>query len=369
VEGVQGLQMIVTAGSMSIDGVPAVEGTPVSLNQVHHDDVPMPMPDGAAPPFAWTLQPAGATFDPPIKVVYPNMSALPPGSIAYFLSFNHDTNRFDIVATGAVTDDGLCIETDPGVGIQVAGWGCNCPPYSVTGDCDNCDDVPTICVSASVEGELATATNLLNQALSSIPFVDDASVSGSLSGEACSLCCDGEILTPGTISYSGSLTGSATVSKVLSPIDFGFDVTFTIPFTEIEVTIQGTVELGPKIQMTPSLTISAGGSHNLCLNTNCFVVSGCGGAVATLSLTGEASVEAFDGDGNSHGMIGVAATASATANAAASISFGTADCPSAGTQIAGCLGSLTGNVVLKFFGLSFTTPPFTFLPGDPNCGC
>ncbi|MCA9311310.1 MAG: hypothetical protein KDA21_08905 [Phycisphaerales bacterium] len=29
--------------------------------------------------------------------------------------------------------------TDPGVGLSVSGWGCNCPPYSVTGECESCD--------------------------------------------------------------------------------------------------------------------------------------------------------------------------------------------------------------------------------------
>ena len=62
-------------GTVPSPGDPAV----ISLNQVHFDKVPMPMPDGAAPPFAWTLQPAGAHFDPPVEITYPNMSGLPPG--------------------------------------------------------------------------------------------------------------------------------------------------------------------------------------------------------------------------------------------------------------------------------------------------
>jgi hypothetical protein len=138
VEEIAGLKMIVKAGSMTLkDGTKPSPETPatLTLNQVHHDDVPMPMPDGAAPPFAWTLQPAGATFDPPIDIEYPNMSSLPAGAIAYFLSFNHDTESFEIVATGHVLDDGSKIVTDPGVGLTVAGWGCNCPPYSIVGIC------------------------------------------------------------------------------------------------------------------------------------------------------------------------------------------------------------------------------------------
>jgi hypothetical protein len=141
VEGVDGLKMLVRAGTTVtlVDGRqygPGHSGfVTLSLNQVHHDDVPMPIPDGAAPPFAWTLQPGGATFDQPVEIAYPNMSGLPPGALSNFLSFNHDTNRFEIIGTGRVSTDGSTIVSDPGVGITKAGWGCNCPPYSVTGDC------------------------------------------------------------------------------------------------------------------------------------------------------------------------------------------------------------------------------------------
>jgi hypothetical protein len=141
IEGVEGLRMTISPGAMRLpDGSPAPQGTIVALNQVPHDQVPMPMPDGAAPPFAWTLQPAGATFDPPIKVEYPNMSGLAPGAIAYFLTFDHDTGRFEIVASGSVGEDGSTIRTDPGAGLTLAGWGCNCPPYSVTGECERCPE-------------------------------------------------------------------------------------------------------------------------------------------------------------------------------------------------------------------------------------
>lgn len=139
VAGVDGLKMIVSPGSMRLNGSPAPSGTKLSLNRVNHDDVPMPMPDGVASPFAWTLQPAGATFDPPIQIVYPNMTGLPPGAIAYFLNFNHDTGRFEIIGSGHVSEDGAEIRSDPGVGITVAGWGCNCPPYAITEDCKNCN--------------------------------------------------------------------------------------------------------------------------------------------------------------------------------------------------------------------------------------
>ncbi len=64
------------------------------------------------------------------------MAGLPAGSIAYFLSFDHDTNRFEIVATGHVANDGANIISDPGAGVIKAGWGCNCPRYASIGDCE-----------------------------------------------------------------------------------------------------------------------------------------------------------------------------------------------------------------------------------------
>ncbi len=142
VAGVGGMRMVVKAGSMRLpDGSSpsAANPTVLALNQVHADDIPMPMPDGAAPPFAWTLQPGGSTFDPPIEIHYPNMAGLPPGAIAYFLSFDHDTERFEIVSTGHVTDDGSEIVTDSGSGLTLAGWGGIQPPTPVTGDVQFCD--------------------------------------------------------------------------------------------------------------------------------------------------------------------------------------------------------------------------------------
>ena len=125
VEGIDGLKMIVKVGSMRrADGsVPSVsDPAVVSLNQVHFDKIPMPMPDGVGPNYAGTLQPMGATFDPPVQVTFPNVFGLPPGTISSFLSFNHATNRFEIVATGYITADGSAFVTDPGSGISIAGW-------------------------------------------------------------------------------------------------------------------------------------------------------------------------------------------------------------------------------------------------------
>ncbi len=165
IEGVEELKMIVKAGSMTrADGTTPTPGDPaeIALNQVHHDDIPMPMPDGAAPPFAWTLQPSGATFDPPVEIVYPNMSGLPAGTITYFLSFNHASNRFVIVATGHIIENGLCAVTDPESGISTAGWGGVCPPYPATGN-----------VSSTTSKEPASQS--VTPASSICPVIDDKS--------------------------------------------------------------------------------------------------------------------------------------------------------------------------------------------------
>ena len=134
VAGIEGLEMTVFAGSMTLpDGTqPGLNGAPpttVSLNQVDFDEIPMPLPDGASSPLAWTLQPGGAHFDPPIEVRLPNLAGLAPGAVVYFLSFDHDAEAFVIVASGSVSEDGSLISTAAGEGISVAGWGGFCPPY------------------------------------------------------------------------------------------------------------------------------------------------------------------------------------------------------------------------------------------------
>ena len=105
---------------------------PVAVNQVHFDEIPMPMPNGASSPFAWTFQPGGAHFDPPVEVILPNVGGLAPGSAAYILSFDHDTNRFEIVSSASVSDDGAFVRSDEGSGIAISGWGGACPPYATT---------------------------------------------------------------------------------------------------------------------------------------------------------------------------------------------------------------------------------------------
>ncbi|MBK8100105.1 MAG: hypothetical protein IPK26_23640 [Planctomycetes bacterium] len=206
VEGIAELRMFVRAGSMRLaTGQPAPPGTIIALNQVHADKVPMPMPDGAAPPFAWTLQPAGSTFDPPIRIEYPNMSGLPAGSIAYFLSFNHATEQFEIVSSAHVNADGSTIVSDAGGGLRTAGWGCNCPPYSVATNCEVC--VRTCQSAGSLSGGSVTVSNS-NPALGTDVTFSASGVTDS-GGVVSIECPDGsgssEPIAPGTMLYSYEL--------------------------------------------------------------------------------------------------------------------------------------------------------------------
>ncbi len=132
VAGIDGMALRVKAGSMTLANgmVPdAANPVQISVNPVQFDDIPMPLPNGAAFPIAWTLQPSGATFDPPVAVELPNAAGLPAGSVAYLFSFDHDIEQFAIVATGSVTEDGSTVVTDAGDGITKAGWAGVCPPY------------------------------------------------------------------------------------------------------------------------------------------------------------------------------------------------------------------------------------------------
>lgn len=217
------------------DGTVAGPTSPVilSLNQVHIDEIPMPLSDGAAPPFAWTLQPGGTTFDPPLPLAYPNTAGLPAGAVGYFLSFDHDTNRFEIVATGSVTADGGQLVSDPGGGLATAGWGGVCPPYSATGDVERCGE--TCDVNGEITGAVAEVDAPAQCYPGSIEFrVVGAADSGGVRQLECEESGETEELPPGELVYSYTLLGPGLDEQgvgqtvVLDPPEPG---TYTCEFT------------------------------------------------------------------------------------------------------------------------------------------
>jgi len=99
----------------------------VSWTQVRGGRVPMPPPNGSSFMLAWTLQPAGTSFDTPVSICIPNLQD-PPGTQVEMYSFDHDLGEFVAIGTATVTADGSQLCSDPGFGIVKSGWGGCAPP-------------------------------------------------------------------------------------------------------------------------------------------------------------------------------------------------------------------------------------------------
>jgi cytoskeletal protein CcmA (bactofilin family) len=122
----------------------------VSVTVVHNDKVPMTPNFGQQPRLIVTIQPAGARFDPPARLILPNVESLAPGRVTEMYSFDHDLGHFVSIGPATVSDDGTLIVANPGVGIVKAGWHCGGDP--ATGvclhqcpECRTCVDPPCRC--------------------------------------------------------------------------------------------------------------------------------------------------------------------------------------------------------------------------------
>ena len=101
--------------------------TEATIIPVPPDRIPGPLPHGITPQLVVSIQAVNEdglvnNFDTPAAVVFPNVEGLAPGEQAEIMSFNHDSGRWESVGTATVTDDGLAIASDPGVGIMAPGW-------------------------------------------------------------------------------------------------------------------------------------------------------------------------------------------------------------------------------------------------------
>ncbi len=144
-----GFSLTINPGQVTFPG--GTQTGCVTVTVVHGDKVPMVPGFGQQPRFIVTIQPSGAVFNPPAAITLPNVDGLAPRAVTEMYSFDHDIGSFVAIGTGTVSDDGLIIRSNPGVGVLKSGWHCGGNPNS-TGTaatcptCTACDG--TSCVPA-----------------------------------------------------------------------------------------------------------------------------------------------------------------------------------------------------------------------------
>ncbi len=97
--GVAGVAFTVAPNSVTFpDGAHVGK---LSVSQVKADMVPMSPVNGVAAPLVWTIQPAGAKFNPPIQVQLPNVNGMAPGTVTEVYQYDHDLEQFVSAGHGA----------------------------------------------------------------------------------------------------------------------------------------------------------------------------------------------------------------------------------------------------------------------------
>jgi hypothetical protein len=133
-----GFALNIAAGSVTFPG--GSQTGCVSVTPVNMDKVPMVPGFGQQPRFIVTIQPVGATFNPPAQITIPNVDGLAPRAVTEMYSYDHDLASFVAIGTGTVSADGSVIASDPGVGVLKAGWHCGGDPNAngTVADCPTC---------------------------------------------------------------------------------------------------------------------------------------------------------------------------------------------------------------------------------------
>lgn len=126
--GQEGFVMTVKANSVTFPDGSRIG--PITLAPVHADRLPMvpPGPNSRFAGIAWTIQPSGTRFDPPIEVRIPNVLGFRAGTSMDVVQWDHDLAAFIPMGRGTVDETGTQVITDPGSGISKAGWGGAAPP-------------------------------------------------------------------------------------------------------------------------------------------------------------------------------------------------------------------------------------------------
>ncbi len=207
----------------------------VSVTSVHPDKVPMVPGFGQQPRFVVTVQPAGAVFNPPAKMTMPNVDGLKPREVTEMYSFDHDLNAFVAIGTATVTDDGLLVRSDPGVGVVKAGWSCAGIPVR-TGSAECLQAYLTTDLAPNEEGTIGT--NIALQAFGSPPtntLYDQWSVSSV-----------GQLLSQSSCPNSPSCTATVSLNSpglLLASVRFQN----TAILSQVQATTSLTVRPRPKL--------------------------------------------------------------------------------------------------------------------------
>lgn len=103
--------------------------TEAAIIPVPPDRIPEPLPQGLEMPVVISIQTFGATrFDVPAPVIFPNLpdpatgKVLMPGEKTGLWSYDHDAGEWVLQGSMTVSEDGMYLVSDPGVGVTAPGW-------------------------------------------------------------------------------------------------------------------------------------------------------------------------------------------------------------------------------------------------------
>ncbi|OGB18894.1 MAG: hypothetical protein A2W72_11875 [Burkholderiales bacterium RIFCSPLOWO2_12_67_14] len=258
IPGLEGFQMKVKANSVTFP-----DGSRTGLlivSPVTADKLPMAPPGGGSFGLpAWTVQPAGTRFDPPIEVTMPNNRAYRAGDNQPVVQWDHDLSQYVPMGRATVSEDGAVLVTDSGSGLTKAGWGALC-----VYDKDKCgQNAPPKCNDCQS----------LDTGRDSCPYCypDYAKDGAKCDGDVCKSCLNGSC-APDPEKDSvvvGSITGGVAFQKELGGwvkklgIGLGVDI-------DLNVVGEGKVTgehlccaRKGRSQPKPTLWFSGGGSFDI----------------------------------------------------------------------------------------------------------
>lgn len=254
--GVEEFQMRVFANSVTLPDGSRVG--PIVVTHVNGDRLPMVPPGGFASfgAVAWTVQPSGTRFDPPIQVTIPNTTGMKPGETNEIVQWDHDLANFVPMGRATVSEDGTRLITDQGSGISKAGWGGGPPPVPTNEGEHQCSartlsTTPTLLISANGEfsslflpPDASGSTNVSFAAFpescsspSTISWVLGDGATSSAMSFSHAYAATGDFNVSATVSCGCGHSATAEIRVVVAKVDFkqaatcsGFDEDFTPPW-------------------------------------------------------------------------------------------------------------------------------------------